>query len=55
MFTKITNDLKTFHKNEEGDIVQISIIIGIFDVIAIGALAFWDQRLKIYLIKRVNL
>ena len=38
--------IKRFHENEDGDIVQTSIIIGIFAVIAIGALIFLGPKVK---------
>ena len=35
-----------FHNDEDGDIVQTAIIIGIFAVIAIGALQFVGPKVK---------
>lgn len=43
---KIYEDLKRFHENEDGDIVQTGIIIGIFAVIAVGALVFLGPKIK---------
>lgn len=39
-------NLKRFHENEQGDIVQTGIIIGIFAVIAVGALIFLQPKIK---------
>lgn len=46
MFKTVINDLKVFHENENGDIVQTSIIIGVFAVLAIGALTFLGPKIK---------
>lgn len=46
MINNVKSKLKEFHNNEEGDIVQTSIIIGIFAVIAIGALVFLGPKVK---------
>lgn len=42
----LLENIKKFHKDEDGDIVQVSIIIGIFAVIAIGALMFLGPKVK---------
>ena len=46
MMEKVFKDIKKFHENEDGDIVQTAIIIGIFAVIAIGALVFLGPKVK---------
>ncbi len=46
MFEKMISNLKRFHNNEDGDIVQTAIIIGVFAVIAIGALVFLGPKVK---------
>lgn len=40
-------NLKNFHKDEQGDIVQAGIIIGILATLAIGAFAFLTPKLKL--------
>ena len=35
-----------FHKNEDGDIVQTGIIVGIMATIAVGALIFLGPKIK---------
>ncbi len=46
MLKNAIEDLKRFHNNEDGDIVQTAIIIGIFAVLAIGALVFLGPKVK---------
>lgn len=42
----IKNEIMAFHENEDGDIVQTGIIIGILAVIAVGALIFLQPKIK---------
>jgi len=44
--TKIMEMVKNFHEDEQGDIVQTGIIIGIFAVLAVGALYFLQPKIK---------
>ena len=37
---KIVSLVKSFHQDESGDIVQTGIVIGLFAVIAVGAVLF---------------
>jgi Flp pilus assembly protein, pilin Flp len=38
--------IKQFHNDEQGDIVQYGIIIGILAVISVGALVFLSPKIK---------
>ena len=38
--------VKKFHQDENGDIVQTGIIIGILAVVAVGALVFIGPKIK---------
>jgi|GEM_PF-3727413 len=47
MMETIKNRIVAFHKDEEGgDIVQTAIIIGVFAIIAIGAITFIGPRVR---------
>ena len=43
---KIITEIKKFHEDEQGDIVQTGIIIGIMAVISVGALVFLGPKIK---------
>ena len=42
----ILENLKNFHEDEQGDIVQTGIIIGILAALAIGGLAYLGPKIK---------
>lgn len=42
----IISKIKQFHNDEQGDIVQTGIIIGILAVVAVGALVFLQPKIK---------
>lgn len=42
----IIKKIKQFHNDEQGDIVQTGIIIGILAVVAVGALVFLQPKIK---------
>jgi len=43
---RIIKKIKQFHNDEQGDIVQTGIIIGILAVVAVGALVFIGPKIK---------
>lgn len=46
MLKRTLKEIRKFHNDENGDIVQTSIIIGIFAIVAVGALVFVGPKVK---------
>ena len=46
MIENVKKEIKKFHENESGDIVQTGIILGILAVLAVGALTFLKPYIK---------
>lgn len=46
--------VKQFHNDENGDIVQTGIILGILSVVAVGALVFMGPKIKAMFTKSGN-
>ncbi|SCG83662.1 hypothetical protein DW1_2096 [Proteiniborus sp. DW1] len=44
---ELFKNIKKFHDNEDGDIVQTGITIGIFAIIAVGALTFLGPKIRV--------
>ena len=46
MFSGILKEIRTFHKNDSGDVVQTAILTAVFAVMAIGGYLFLAPRVK---------
>ena len=46
MFSGILKEIKSFHKNDSGDVVQTAILTAVFAVIAIGGYLFLAPKVK---------
>ncbi|MHB1418663.1 MAG: hypothetical protein ACYCX4_03610 [Bacillota bacterium] len=45
MFQKTVKKARAFHKDENGDILQVAIVMGILAVIAVGGLVFLKPKI----------
>lgn len=46
MFSGILKEIRSFHKNDSGDVVQTAILTAVFAVMAIGGYLFLAPRVK---------
>ena len=46
MLCNIADTIKSFHKNDSGDVVQTAILTAVFAVMAIGGYLFLAPRVK---------
>lgn len=46
MFKNALKELKKFHQDENGDIVQTGVIMGVLAVVALGAMMFLKDPIK---------
>jgi len=46
MFSGILKEIRSFHKNDSGDVVQTAILTAVFAVMAIGGYLFLAPKVK---------